>query len=105
MLGQSIRLTHGAPGAVVECEIKLGQVQRPPSLPSVQLLRYVEVLKGFVVHPDLELMWGTFKEVPPLLQCLDNGQHLLVMDLIVPLNWAETLGEESNRMPFPTVLQ
>ena len=73
-------------------------------MPLVQLLRHAEVLKVFVVCPDLELTWGTFKEVPPLLQCSDNGQHLLVMDLIVLLNWAETLGEEGNWMPFLTVL-
>ena len=73
-------------------------------MPSVQLLRHAEVLKVFVVCPDLKLMWGTFKEVPPLLKCSDNGQHLLVMNLIAPLNWAEASGEEGNQMPFPTVL-
>ena len=80
-------------------------MQRPLSLPSVQFLRCVEVLKVFVVCPDLKPTWGTFEEVLPLLQCLDNGQHLLVMDFVVPLDWAETLGEEGNWVPFSTILQ
>ena len=73
-------------------------------MPSVKLLGCVEVFKVFMVHPDFKLTWGAFKEVPPLLQCSDNGQHLLVMDLIVLLNWAETLGEEGNWVSFSTVL-
>ena len=73
-------------------------------MPSVQLLRHVEVFKVFVVHPDFELTQGAFKEVLALLQCLDDGQHLLVMDLVVPLNWAETLGEEGNWVPFSAIL-
>ena len=75
------------------------------SLPSVELLRHAEVFKVFVVSPDFDLTRSAFKEVPPLLQCSDNGQHLLVVDLIVLLNWAETLGEEGNWVPFSAVLQ
>ena len=72
---------------------------------SVQLLRCAEVLKVFVVCPDFKLTWGAFKEVLPLLQCLDNGQYLLIVDLIVPLDLAETLGEEGNWVPFSAILQ
>ena len=70
----------------------------------VQFLRRAEILEVFVVCPDFKLTWGAFKEVSPLLQCLDNGQHLLVMDLVVLLDWAETLREEGNWVPFSAIL-
>ena len=73
-------------------------------MPLVQLLRCAEVFEVFVVHPDFKLTQGAFKEVLPLLQCSDDGQHLLVVDLIVPLDQAETLGEEGNWVPFSTIL-
>ena len=72
-------------------------------MPSVKLLRRAEVFEVFVVGPDFKLTRSAFKEVLPLLQCSDNGQHLLVMDLVVLLNWAETLGEEGNWVPFSTI--
>ena len=90
---------------MVEHEVKSGKVQRPLSLPLVQLLGHTEVLKVLVVRPNLKLTWGTFKVVPPLFWCADDCQHLLVMDFIVPLNGAEAFGEEGNWMPFSTILQ
>ena len=90
---------------MVECEVKLGKVQRPLSLLPVQLLGHTEVLKVLVVRPNLKLAWGAFKVVPPLLQRTDDCQHLLVVDFVVPLNRAEALGEEGDWMPFSTILR
>ena len=90
---------------MVECEVESGKVQRPPSLPLVQLLGHTEVLKVLVVRPNLKLAWGTFKVVPPLFQCADDCQHLLVMDFIVPLDRAEAFGEEGNQVPFPGCME
>ena len=89
---------------MVECEVKSGKVQRPPSLLPVQLLGHTEVLKVLVVHSNLKLAWGTFKVVPPLFQCADDCQHLLVVNFVVPLDRAEALGEEGNWMAFFTIL-
>ena len=88
--------------AVVECEVKLGKVQRPPSLLSVQLLGGMEVLKVLVAHPNLKLAWGAFEVVPAFLQCMDDCQHLLVMDFVVLLDRAEAFGEEGDWVPFST---
>ena len=87
--------------AVVEREVKLGKVQRPPSLLSVQLLGGMEVLKVLVVHPNLKLAWGAFEVVLPLLQCMDDWQHLLVMDFVVPLDRAEALEKKAIGCHFP----
>ena len=42
MVGQGVRLAHGAAWVVVECEVKSGKVQRPLSLLLVQLLGCME---------------------------------------------------------------
>jgi hypothetical protein len=36
-----------------------------------------------MIRPDLELVFGPFDEVAPLLQGPDDREHLLVMDLVV----------------------
>ena len=35
--------------------------------------------------------------------CPDDFQHLLVMDLIVPLSRTQALGEEGDLMPFSAI--
>jgi len=42
-----------------------------------------------MVGPDLALVFRAFDEVSPFLQGLDNGKHLLVVDLVVLFNWEE----------------
>jgi hypothetical protein len=48
-------------------KVELGQVQGPPGLPPVQLLRLLEVLQVLVVHLDLDRVLRAFEEVLPLL--------------------------------------
>jgi len=69
-------------------------------LPLVQLLGRHEVLQVLVVRPDLALMFRALDKVPPLLEGLDDRQHLLVVDLIVPLDGGQGLGEEGDRVPL-----
>jgi hypothetical protein len=105
MAGQSIGLSHGMTRSVWQHEVEPGPVKRPPSLSSVQLLGSAEVLKVLVICPDLELARSTFQEVSPVLQCTDDRQHLLIMDLVIPLNQTETLGEEGDRMLFSNIFR
>ena len=44
-------------------------------------------------------MFRAFDEVPPLLESLDDRQHLFVVDLVVLLDRGEGLGEESDQVP------
>jgi len=85
---------------VVECEVEAGEVERPSGLPPVQLLGCHEVLQVLVVHPDLTLMFRALDKVPPLLEGSDDRQHLLVVDLIVPLDGGQGLGEEHDWVPL-----
>jgi len=98
--GECVWLTHQLPGFVVECKVEAGEVERPSGLPLVQLLGRHEVLQVLVVCPDLALMFHALDKVPPLLEGSDDCQHLLVVDLIVPFNGREGLGEESDRVPL-----
>jgi len=85
---------------VVEREVEAGEVERPSGLPLVQLLGHHEVLQVLVICPDLALVFCAFDEVPPLLESSDDRQHLFVMDLVVPLDGGEGLGEESDWVPL-----
>jgi len=53
-----------------------------------------------VVRPNLTLMFCAFDKVLPLLEGSDDCQHLLVVDLIVPFDGGQGLGEEGDRVPL-----
>ena len=54
-LGQGISLSHSLAQMVVQGEVELGQIEGPSGLPLVELLGRLEILKVFVIHPDLKL--------------------------------------------------
>src|SRR5258708_2823269 len=62
----------------------------------VELLSILEVGKVPMVCEDLELLHCTFKEVAPLVYCMHDSHHLLVMDLVVVLYVRESLRHEGN---------
>jgi len=43
-------------------------------------------------------MFRAFDKVPPLLEGSDDCQHLLVVDLVVPFNGGQGLGEEGDQV-------
>jgi len=45
-------------------------------------------------------MFHALDKVPPLLEGSDDCQHLLVVELIVPFNGGQGLGEESIQVPL-----
>jgi len=45
-------------------------------------------------------MFHALNEVLPLLEGSDDCQHLLVVDLIVPLDRGQGLGEEGDQVPL-----
>ncbi|KAG6859798.1 hypothetical protein C0993_003471, partial [Termitomyces sp. T159_Od127] len=56
-----------------------------------------------VIGPNLKLMPGALQEVPPFLKGPDDGQHLLVMDLVVALYRIQAFGVEGHWMPLPII--
>jgi len=49
----------------------------------VEFLSHYEVLQVLVVRLDLYRVSSSFQEVPPLLQCTDDSEHLLVVNLVI----------------------
>ncbi|KAG6867762.1 hypothetical protein C0993_011451 [Termitomyces sp. T159_Od127] len=49
-----------------------------------------------VVRVDLDAMRGALKVGPPLLEGFDNGEELLVVDVVVELHGDHQAGVESN---------
>src|SRR6201996_1297027 len=98
--GECVRAAHATPGLVVEGEVKPGQVERPLSLPPVEMLGLLEVLQIFVVGPDLHRVFSALEEMPPLLECANDCEHLLVVDLVVALEFVESFREKGYRMPL-----
>ncbi|KAG5726374.1 hypothetical protein E4T56_gene18943 [Termitomyces sp. T112] len=81
-------------------EVEVGKVKGPLGLLAVELLGCPKVFEVLMLHSDLKLMLCAFQEVPPLLKQPDDGQHLLVMDLIVSLYQVYALGVEGHQMPL-----
>jgi len=49
----------------------------------VEFLSHHEVLQVLVVCPDLHQVLGSFQEMPPLFQRVDDSEHFLVVDLVI----------------------
>jgi len=75
---------------VAEGKVKVSKVQGPASLTMVEVL---------VVCPDFYWMSHSFKEIPPLLQGLDDGQHLVV-DLVILFYWGQQLAVKDHWVPL-----
>ena len=52
----------------------------------VEFLSHHEVLQVLVVCLDFYQISGSLQKVPSLFQCMDDSEHLLVMDLIILLH-------------------
>ena len=69
-------------------------------LTTVEFLGRHEVLQVLVVHPDLHWVSGSFQEMPLLFQHTDDGEHLFVVDLVVPFHWRQGFAVEGHWVPF-----
>jgi len=70
------------------------------SLATVEFLSHHEVLQVLVVCSDLHQVLGSLQEMPLLFQCMDDNEHLLVMDLVIPLYWRQGLAVKGHRVPL-----
>ena len=97
---ECIRLAQATARAVVEGEVKAGEVERPASLSPIELLSGAEVFEILMVRPNLYRVTSPFEIVTPFLESSNDGKHLSVMDLVIVLYRIQSLGEKGNRMPF-----
>jgi len=83
-----------------QLEVEAGQIQRPTGLAAVEFLSRHEVLQVLVVRPDFYQVSSSFQKVPPFLQRMDDSEHLLVMDLVVPFHRRQGFAVESYGVPL-----
>ena len=93
-----IWLAHGLAGSVDDLEVVVGEEFGPSRLSPVEDLGRGEVLEVPVVGVDGEGMRRALEVGAPLLDGHDDGEHLLVVDLVVELWGRELAGVERDRM-------
>jgi len=103
--GEGIGLLHESTRLVGEGKVEWGQVKRPSGLPTIELLSITEVGEVLMVCEDIKPFRGTFKEMPPLLQCSHDSKHLLVMDGVVSLDICKALRHETHWMEMTVILE
>ena len=97
--GKGIGLGVGFTRAVNQGEVKAGEVQGPSALTSAKVLSCVPILQIVVISDDLERQGKTFQEMLPVLECLNDSEHLLVVNLVVALSYLHGSGTECNGVP------
>jgi hypothetical protein len=97
--GEGVGLGVGLSRTVDEREVEAGEVEGPSALSSAEVLCSAPVLKVAVVGDDLERLGKSFQEVPPVLEGLDDGEHLPVVDLVVAFSLLHGGRAECNGVP------
>ena len=70
-------------------QIKVGKVDEPAGLSSVEVLGGTEVGEVFVVGEDLDGEGGSMEVVSPRFQGTDDSEEFSVINVIVSLGWGE----------------
>ncbi|KAG6899919.1 hypothetical protein C0993_005309 [Termitomyces sp. T159_Od127] len=83
--GEGVGLGTKLAGAVVDGEVVLGKDFGPTGLAAAELLGHGEVLQVVVVQVDLDVMRSALEVGLPLLEGFNNGEELLVVDVVVEL--------------------
>src|SRR3981189_3181878 len=97
---EGIWLAHAGPRLVLQREVEAGEIERPPRLLAIELLRNSKVFEVLVVSEDLNRMACPLKVVAPLLETSNYRQHFHVVDLIVAFDRTERLGQERHWVPL-----
>ena len=97
---QGVRSAEILAQYVLKGEIKFGQVEQPPGLLVIQIVRLVEVGQVLVISKDFDCGGGTEKVVVPGIQCSHDGEQFSVVDVIVALGGDKCLGQIGTRTQF-----
>jgi len=72
-------------------ELEVGKVFSPANLATVKIFGCHEPLKATMICNDVKGVLEREKEGTPLETRVDNGEHLLVVNLVVGLCWRHCL--------------
>jgi hypothetical protein len=97
--GEGVGLGIGLSGTVDEREVKAGEVEGPLALSSAEVLCGAPVVEVAVVSDNLERLGRSFQEVSPVLEGLNDGEHLPVVDLVIAFGLLHGGGAECDGVP------
>ena len=99
MAEKGVRSSKESAWDVDDLEIEIHKVEQPPCLAAVEVLGLTEVRQVLVICEDLYGEGGTMEIVPLGLQSADDGEELLVVDIVVSFGWDKRLGEVRTGVP------
>ena len=97
---ESVRSAKVFSQDVGKVEIKLGDVEEPAGLATVEFLGLSEVSEVLVICEHLDWRGGSEEIVSPGIQGSHDCEEFSVVDIIVVLGWAERLREISTGVPI-----
>jgi hypothetical protein len=80
---EGVSLGIGLARTVCKTEVEPGEVQCPMCLLLAEVLSSSPVFQVGVVGDNLEGLRETLQEVAPVLESFNDGQHLMVVNLVV----------------------
>ena len=90
---QGISGSHLCPRGNLPDDVKILEKEGPASLAMRELVRILEVGQVLMVGEDGDRMWGALQVLFPFAQSKDDGEKLLIIDIIVSFCCREGLGE------------
>ena len=84
----------------VDKEVELAEELRPVGLPAGKELQGGEIFKILVIGHDIDGRGRALKIVMPVLECLKDGEQLLIMGIIVELQQGKRTGVEGDQTEF-----
>ena len=97
--GEGIRSNKEMAWDVDDFEIKIGKIEQPSCLSTIEVLCLMEVCQVLVVHKDLDGKRGSVEVVSPGFQGMDYGKEFPVVNVIVSFCRDEQLGEVGTGVP------
>ena len=88
-MGEGIRSGEETAWDMDDFEVKIGKVEQPSRLTTIEVLYLTEVRQVLVICEDLNGERGTVEVMSPRLQGMDDGKELPVVDVIIAFCWDE----------------
>ena len=78
----------------------LHKLSNPSSLSSSNILGLSEIFQVLVVGMDFKRFVCAYQVISPFFEGWNNGEHFLVINLVIALSLVERFGEICDGVPF-----
>ena len=100
LFSESIQFGAKITRAEPDDKVELGEVLRPPHLPSDQYFGSREILKVLMICNNVDGIDQIFQIVPPNLESFEDGKQFLVMCVVIQLRRSKSAGVKNNWINF-----